>query len=99
MIQTFFQVANFLFWLFILLNKLSNCLEYNPKLFVVFLLHRLYFAFEVFLRGDHLSETGKGSRDSYICSNGTIAVENGREHSDVLIGEGERRIFRMLASF
>ena len=99
MIQTFFQVANFLFWLFILLNKLSNCLEYNPKLFVVFLLHRLYFAFEVFLRGDHLSETGKGSHDSDIYSNGTIAVENGREHSDTLLGEGERRIFRMLAIF
>ncbi len=98
MIQTFFQVANFLFWLFILLNKLGNCLEYNPKLFVVFLLHRLYFAFEVFLRGDHLSET-KGSHDNYICSNGTTAVENGREHRDTLLGEDERRVFRMLAPF
>jgi len=50
------------------------------------------------MRGDHLSETGKGSHDSDIYRNGMIAVENG-EHSDALLGEGEHRVFRMLAPF
>jgi len=29
--------------------------------------------------------------------NGMIIIENGREHGNALLGEGERRVFRMLA--
>ena len=46
------------------------------------------------MRGDHRSEAGKGANDCDIYGDGTITIENGREHGDALLGKGEWWIFR-----
>jgi hypothetical protein len=87
---TFFYIADFLFWLLILFNELSDSFEYDSKLFIVLFFHRFDFDFEVFVRDSHYPELVKNSHYLYIYVYRAFAPEYARQHCNALFGESHR---------
>jgi hypothetical protein len=78
-------------------HQIAYSVEDNLELPIILAFELVQSAREVGVRGEHLSELYEGSHDFDVDLDRPLAIQNGRQHEDSVLGESVRCITKALA--